>query len=398
MKTNLFIVISFLITLPLQGQDVLYHRDGSKQEGKVRMIGNDWINYKSYTDDGETRQAKKEDLSVMFLEYGDYLVFHPDLGDGHRRFPFDNEYYDKIITLSGELIPADPCIPYDDRTEYTHLISNEKGNMPNSDIAIILMRDGSHRLYTDPVSAANVLFQFHQLNLEPLTAMAPMPETDPIVEENPVLENPVVEEPVTENPVVENPEMEEPEIMPEPDVVATPEPFEPGIEDIGFELDEEKFKLKAEQRTRELTTYIARISDKTTPPLEANKAINQALELFVSDTSRVEVSSKYKIRTIKYKIKDYLDHVKLLKYDKVEILYAKVNYVGNIRKGPDGNYYGAVTFTQIFRGFRDGELVYQDQTEKRVEVMLRGYSKTTDGVTQDLWDVLLSNIRVEQTI
>ena len=75
----------------------------------------------------------------------------------------------------------------------------------------------------------------------------------------------------------------------------------------------------------------------------------------------------------------------------------EINYVGDVRKGTDGNYYGYVTFTQIFKGFKDGMLVYEDKTEKRVEVMFKGYTKSQQGSTSDLWDVLLSNIKVYQT-
>ena len=83
---------------------------------------------------------------------------------------------------------------------------------------------------------------------------------------------------------------------------------------------------------------------------------------------------------------------------RLRLPWVEVNYVGDIRKGQDGNYYGYVTFVQIFRGFKDGKIQYEDMTEKRVEVMFKGYTKFEGGQSSELWDVLLSNIKVEETI
>ena len=74
-----------------------------------------------------------------------------------------------------------------------------------------------------------------------------------------------------------------------------------------------------------------------------------------------------------------------------------MDYVSNIRKGADGRYYGLVSFEQTFRAYRDGHMVYVDETKKTTEVQLVVYDKNLRGNTIQQWDVLLSDVEVVGT-
>ena len=63
----------------------------------------------------------------------------------------------------------------------------------------------------------------------------------------------------------------------------------------------------------------------------------------------------------------------------------------------DGNYYGTVSFEQVFRGFIDGRIVYEDLTKKSATVVLKAYEQNKEGSTTDAWDVMLSDIGVKYT-
>jgi len=71
--------------------------------------------------------------------------------------------------------------------------------------------------------------------------------------------------------------------------------------------------------------------------------------------------------------------------------------VSDLKPGPDGNFYGVVSFEQVFRGYRDGKLVYSDITRKNATVVLKTYQKSVEGTTRSIWDVLLSDVGVIST-
>ena len=163
-------------------------------------------------------------------------------------------------------------------------------------------------------------------------------------------------------------------------------------------IDVAEFKRRSLNKISRLSQYIAVISDKKTTSIEANKAITEAMALFINDMSTVQVSSiKSPNITREFPVRSYLERMSRLNYKKVEIEWADMHFVNEIRKGPDGNYYGSVVFLQRFRGFNDQQIVYEDVTLKRMEVVIRPYGKFQDSQTADLWDVFISNIKVEVT-
>ena len=170
------------------------------------------------------------------------------------------------------------------------------------------------------------------------------------------------------------------------------------IEDFTKNITKEQFIKKATDKTQRLTQYLKILFDRATSNDIKDKTIEQAISLFVNESAIVEVSSTNIKEPVKdYMIRTYLQHVKLVHYDKVEIDWTNVQYVSDVKKGPDGNYYGTVEFEQVFRGYRDQHMVYSDITRKTATVVMKTYEKNYEGKTSVLWDVLLSNIGVVAT-
>jgi hypothetical protein len=161
------------------------------------------------------------------------------------------------------------------------------------------------------------------------------------------------------------------------------------------EIDPEVYSQKALQKTADLGTYLAIISDRNNSLAEANKAVDLAVNLFIDENAQVEVSSKE--GRDRYKVRAYLNRLKLLNYDKIEISWTDISYVSDLKKGVDGNYYGIITLQQRFKGYIDNQVVYGDITEKNIEVKVVAYQKETDGVQQQKWDVFLSDVGVVVT-
>jgi hypothetical protein len=167
---------------------------------------------------------------------------------------------------------------------------------------------------------------------------------------------------------------------------------------LGPELDldqasYEQFKQKSLQKTDDLGKYLNLIANKSTESAVSNKAIDQAVALFVSEESTVE-TTKPNGEKDQQPIRSYLNKLKLLKYSKVLIEWSDISYVSNLRRGPDGFYYGVISLQQKFSGFVDNKLVYSDVTKKNVEVVLKTYKKEVEGESVELWDVFLNNVGI----
>jgi len=121
--------------------------------------------------------------------------------------------------------------------------------------------------------------------------------------------------------------------------------------------------------------------------------VDQATSLFI-DGAIIEVSSVRSDEKKHMKVRDFLEKLRTLRYERVVITFSHVDYISNIRKGSDGKYYGVISFEQTFRAFSDGRLVYEDETKKTTEVQLIVYERNLRGNAIQQWDVMLSDVEV----
>ena len=165
-----------------------------------------------------------------------------------------------------------------------------------------------------------------------------------------------------------------------------------------FTADElASFQAKGMLKVNTFSNYLGKIGNKKTTQNEGLAAINNAMKLFYGDTY-VQVSSTKSDVKSKHPTKTYLERVRALKYDQVEIEWAECQYASNLRKAPDGNYYGYIKFRQRFKGIRDNKVVYEDITDKTIAVVLRAYDKAVEGEKVENFDIFLGDIDVLQTL
>jgi hypothetical protein len=161
--------------------------------------------------------------------------------------------------------------------------------------------------------------------------------------------------------------------------------------------DREEYSRQALQKTTFLSSYIQIISDNKSTIIKASNAVDLACKLFLDEDRVVQVSGANNKKIREYKIRPYFEHLKLLGYTKVEIVWVEVGYVSKLRKGVDGNYYGVVSIKQKFIGYKNDLPAYQDITEKHIEVVLKQIDVPIAGRNLKCWDVLLGDITVEET-
>lgn len=151
------------------------------------------------------------------------------------------------------------------------------------------------------------------------------------------------------------------------------------------------------EKVRDLSKYIKIVGSKDTPWSEANRVIERAEELFAPD-AEIGVSSLTSNEVMYYKVRQYLERLMRLNYDRVEIDWYKIEYVSDLQRQPDGTYVGVITIFQTFKGYdKEGRLIYQDTTKKDITVYVKRKETQIGGRLIGFWDVLLGDMRVKET-
>jgi len=152
----------------------------------------------------------------------------------------------------------------------------------------------------------------------------------------------------------------------------------------------------AMEKIRDLGKYISIIGNKQTPFSEAKRVIDRTLELFMDD-AQMGVSSLAREEVTYYGIREYLERLMLLNYDKVKIEWFNIQYISDLELQPDGRYVGVITIFQRFEGTSDDGLIYKDVTKKDITVYVERKQTQIGGKLIGFWDVLLGDIRVAET-
>lgn len=151
------------------------------------------------------------------------------------------------------------------------------------------------------------------------------------------------------------------------------------------------------EKVRDLSKYIKIIGSKETPWSEANRVIERAEELFSPD-AEIGVSSLASKDVLYYKVRQYLERLMRLNYDRVEIDWYNIEYVSDLQKQPDGTYVGVVTVFQTFKAYdKEGRLAYKDTTKKDITIYVKRKETQIGGRLIGFWDVMLGDMRVKET-
>lgn len=150
------------------------------------------------------------------------------------------------------------------------------------------------------------------------------------------------------------------------------------------------------EKVRDLSKYISIIGSKNTPWAEANRVIERTLELF-AEGSQMGVSSLYRPEITYYGVRQYLERLMALNYDRVKIEWYDIHYISDLVRQPDGRYVGVITIYQKFEGIVGEKMVYRDTTRKDITVYVERKETQIGGRLIGFWDVLLGDIRVTET-
>jgi hypothetical protein len=280
---------------------------------------------------------------------------------------------DQVFTLQHTLLEVKVA-----REDDNYIYWGDNGQLPKKDIAAIIYADGKSKLFCSNEQAATILGTCERTPLNLGIGKDMVAEKEPAAQESVIAVNTSAAAPGNENG--------------NNDSIANAR-----INALLAGVPRKEFEEKAEKKTAQFTDYLKILCNKTASYEELDKAVNQAVTLFVNEDAMVEVSSNNRNSIMQLKVRDYLKKVKQIQYDRIEVKWTHVQYVNDLKLGPDGNLYGTVSFEQEFRGYRDGKMVYSDVTLKHANVVLKTYNKTFEGETKKIWDVLLSDVGVVAT-
>ena len=403
------LIISFG-AVPAASYDVLYYVNGNVEPCLLVDVTQDSIRYhQADKPDGPIHQAARTEVALIFKENGEFLLASQP--DAEWKIGNDPDSH-TIVTIDGRLFPAINIQEHEDIIFYQDMVDSSDASVRVAETIAIIYQDGSHKLLAN----ANEVARGFDRSADFVSQSEPI--TDAVASTGSVAA-PLAQRRIADRPEAssegssekmseeENPETEREAVGSDATVaVDSTELMATALlkatKEVTKELELNKveykeYAAKAINKAEYLGYYLDLLCDRTLDIYDKDQAIENALKLFVHDSTLVQVSSVTRDKTSAYKIRNYLKRLSLLNYDKVELVWRDVQYVTKFRLASDGNYYGAITVEQLFRGFKDGRPIYEDITRKDVEIVLGNFRREKSGATEYAWDVLLSNIGVEET-
>jgi hypothetical protein len=412
------IVLLAFVCLQAQAQDKIYYKKNKTDDWKVTEVTPTYIKGLDAKNSEITYSTTPANVMFIFNSSGNFLVIPKlyDKGKNGEEYvknfleDVQNEFdeYDKIITTDNNII----ICKYESQVDknIVYLVGGKQQKIAASDVAVIIFKNGEHKLFANAEKTFKVLNSVQDLYFKQAFAPAKPPVQEEVAASKPAEDHKDTVTTATMMEKAATAKTDSPLVKagnnPGNTIEETPPPASgnvPGSSTAATaetELDSSsllKLQTRALQNIKELGMYIQLICNKETDPDEVAKTIEQALALFVNEDATVEVSSLTRPEKERYKIKVYLNRMGLLKYDKVAIEWFNIQYTSKLRKGPDGFYYGVIEFEQKFTGISGDKAIYQDITRKTVEVILKTYEKKRGGEVTVGWEVFLGDIGITET-
>jgi hypothetical protein len=395
-------------SLVAPGDDDIYLANGNKLKGKVVRVEDDKIFFDVNKGGRKiTHSLLRENVLFAFNDKGNYLIVSTlpsELSnaqltiDDFNKSTMRESGYDLIIKAFPLAVIA--CrVSYESAEVLNYkLSSGEVGSINKADVVSVLYGDGRHQFIMNPSEAVMLMASSHEevskynqkqdVPPPPAIENTSKSETVKVEEKTETIPANTTSEVKTETPLVTSsyaPTKTE-------QSTTTPEPTKPSLSDEEYQ----QYRTKAMQRVDEFGNYLNIITDKSLDGKEREKAIEQVVKMFLPNAT-IEVTSKDRPGSKKYKVRDYLTRMKLLPYSSAKVSWSEIQYVSELKQEADGNYYGTITGQQTFMGYGGTggtDVLYSDVTQKNVKVKLQSYQKVVDGQNVNNWDVLLGNIGV----
>jgi|GEM_PF-1093472 len=416
-----FIKITLLISLlPLLSlaQETVYLANGNRSPGKLTAAEGEKLTI-TVNRNGKPANfsLRRENILLAFANDGRFLVVSLLDADPAKAQQEIDEFnkgnsssaYDVLVKIAPASVVAGSISYESDALVNYKSTTGVAASISKRELAAIIYRDGRHRLVAPPNQAVSALISTRSEVFKLLTSPPPLS----VRKAAPVPAKPPAAKPIgkpnssgkvsavkTKTVLVAQPEPGPQPVAEKPAEVAkaTP-PTEPAVSPAVSEkptlsdAQYQEYRASALQRVDEFVAYLNVITDKDLDDDKKDKAIKEAIALFMPDAT-IDVASNKRPGVRKYKIEAYLKNLKMLPYAQTTIEWTEMQYVSELTQAADGDYYGMITGQQTFTGYAENgkDVLYTDVTEKSVKVKLESYRKSGNDGPSLKWAVLLGNI------
>lgn len=169
------------------------------------------------------------------------------------------------------------------------------------------------------------------------------------------------------------------------------------------------FKVQCLERIDAFQMGLEIIADKQQDITVRNHYISTLPEMFMGDgnpwtdlNGQHHSAPKMQVAVIRYNkvietrespIKEYLNHLKQLKWKSIKIKKAQTCRISNFYKVSNQRYEATATFFQYFEGSNGEGQVYRDKTQKEVKIYL---TRVEDGQLGTYWDLRFGDVNVSE--
>ncbi len=426
MKHGLLFFLFFAALSHSYAQEAVYFANGDKLPNARLIDATDEKVVLSVKRDGTTGQYKFQRSNVLmaFNAVGEFLLISTlptDAAEARQRIEqfstaaapvYKSDFLVKAVPLT--VIPATISYESDQVVNYK-TVQGTAASINKDELVMILRREGRHQLIMPPTDIVSLLptirKQIESGEKPPMAAIAPKLESvataptttsakspaDSVRQDAPATVTTSTGTTPTVMVVVNTgqPTQSTKATLPSENESVTTgsgQSTRPSLSEADYLM----YREKAMRHVDQFSGYLNIITDKALSSDRRDQAIEQAAKLFMS-TATIEVTSKTRPGSRRYPIRDYLTRLKLLPYNHANIEWSEIQYIRELTKAADGNYYGTITGQQTFTGYGGpgaGNVLYSDVTQKNVRVKLQSYEKIVNGEDKLSWDVLLGNIGV----
>jgi hypothetical protein len=432
----LFLIAASMILYgsQLSGQNKIYEKDGKIEDVSASDITPESIKGKKTDNPGTVYTVLTSKVLFIFNDVGNFLVLPSSSEMSNARFQsMINDFFisnspayavsDRIISVQGEILTCN--FKSENDTSVTISINNKDSVIRKASIALIIFKEGTHKLYQDVNSVYNILglVQNHgnplvkgpDNNLPKDSHQFATTANSPNSDKHSAADSSVTDgagkllDPVTG--------LATEKVLPPIDMNLNPDSAlsrTKAIQDSAAEknnsysakdssdkessdVDIKEYQDKAIEKVDEFTTYVKLISGKIDDIDEINRYIDRGVKLFINEDAIIEVSRLSRTQVNHFLIRQYLERLKQLKYTSVDVKSGNFVVVQNLVKNPDGTYSGIISFEQTFTGKKGENRIYSDKTKKNMNIILKQYSTSVEGKTVTGWDVFLSDLQVVVT-
>ena len=391
-------------------QNAIYFQNNNRQEGElVEITSNGKLKF-SVKRGGRSMpySFRRESVLLAFNEFGAYQVI-ADLSQDPTQSAQQIEAFKKqkptgntdfIVQKSPALvIPALISYESDALINYQNATDQQAASINKTNVVAIVYKDGRHLLVGDGVEDAYAILKELKGSFRVQTAVQTEQKTSPKSKPAETTVQQQQSEPISTPPppptetivVGQNKEPTNNQVS---KPLVTPRTEQKKV--VLSEQEYQTYRQKAIDNVHDFSTYLQVITNKKAALSDKDKAVEQAVKLFIPG-STIEVTSANNSKVNRYPVREYLKRLRLLPYSSTSIEWTEVQYIQELSQAADGNYYGIIRGQQTFIGYgNDGQdTLYSDVTTKNVKVKLESYQKQIDGNVVQNWGVLLGNVGVE---